>query len=169
MHASNYVVYSLFCVLRWLLLGQVKRLTVDERIKYAKMIMAHLHYDQDEAVRIAREEWGVRTKHSNARVGYLNSAFWNDRDTDDVCNGMNMHLFLDWLQAQDPMVYLPDAYIMPGRLSILLRGMGKAFGIRMRMSELWAAEADAFLKSQGIHYTPPICKKDKAENMNQGR
>jgi len=140
----------------------VKRLTVDQRIKYAKMILAHLHYDKEETVRIARQEWGVITKHMKPDIGYLNSAFWNDRDTDDVCSGMNMHLFLDWLQSQDPMVHLPDEYIMPGRLSILLRGMGKAFGVRMRMSELWASEAEAFLKSQGVDYAPPLSKKGAA-------
>lgn len=148
--------------------GQVKRLTIDQRIKYAKMILAHLHYDKDEAVRIAYEEWGVVTQHMNPEIGYKSSAFWNDRDTDDITNGMNMHLFLDWIQSQDPMLNLPDEYVMPGRLNILLRGMGKAFGLRMRMSELWADEAQAFLNSQGVDYVPPIAKTKTVTSIGNG-
>lgn len=57
------------------------------------------------------------------------------------------------------MIKLPDAYVIPGRVSVLLRGMGKAFGLKLRMSELWSTEADQFLKSQNINYIPPICKQ----------
>ena len=39
---------------------------------------------------------------------------------------------------------------MAGRLNVLLRGMAKAFGIQMKMSEFWKKEAEIFLISQGI-------------------
>jgi hypothetical protein len=34
-------------------------------------------------------------------------------------------------------------------MNILLRGMGKAFGLRLRMGEMWSQEAAAFLAQQG--------------------
>ena len=57
----------------------MKRLTVDQRIKYAKMILAHLHYDKEETVRIARQEWGVITKHMKpfSLTGYNHRIRWS--------------------------------------------------------------------------------------------
>lgn len=141
--------------------GQVKRLDVAERLIYAKCILAHLHYDREEVARLCFDECKIITGKSDRNIAYLNSAFWNDRDTDDVCRGMNIQSFLDWCQAQDPMIDLPDAYIFPGRVSVLLRGMGKAFGLKMRMSELWADEAQSLLTAKGVDYVPPICKTKK--------
>jgi len=70
----------------------------------------------------------------------------------DICQGMNISTFIDFLEAADPMVQLPEAYLLATRMSFLLRGMGKAFGLQLRMSEMWKQEAQAFLKSQGIDY-----------------
>jgi hypothetical protein len=50
---------------------------------------------------------------------------------------MNIKSFIDWLEAQDPMVQLPEQYLLAGRLSLLLRGVGNAFGISIRMSKMW--------------------------------
>ena len=32
-------------------------------------------------------------------IGYLFSAFYNDRMTEDVCQGMNIKSFVDWLEV----------------------------------------------------------------------
>lgn len=132
--------------------GQVKVMSVQERIVYAKLILALARDNVSEVQRIHFEEQGVRTKKSNPEMGYLFSAFYNDRDSPDVCKGMNIASFIDYLEREDPMVALPEAYIMAGRVSIMMRGMGKAFGLQLRMSKLWEQEAAAFLKSQGIDY-----------------
>ena len=42
----------------------------------------------------------------NSNIAYRMSCFYNDRDTDDVCNGMNMKTFIDWMEDQDPMIQL---------------------------------------------------------------
>jgi hypothetical protein len=49
-------------------------------------------------------------------------------------------------------VRIPEEYIMAGRMNILLRGMGKAFGLQLRMGEMWRHEAAAFLTQHGITY-----------------
>jgi aarF domain-containing kinase len=132
--------------------GQVKKMTLKERITYAKLILAHSRGDVDEIVRIHFHELGTKTKNLDKEVGYLMSCFYNDRDTDDVCRGMNIAEFIDWLEAKDPMVRVPEEYIFVSRVNLMIRGMGKAFGIKLRMSKLWEQEAKAFLDSQGIEY-----------------
>ena len=132
--------------------GQVKKMTLKERINYAKLIIAHSRGDVEEIVRIHFHELGTVTKKQDEKVAYLMSSFHNDRDTDDVCQGKSLPTFIDWLEAQDPMVRLPEEYIFAYRVNIMLRGMGKAFGVRFRMSKMWENEAKKFLESQGIHY-----------------
>jgi aarF domain-containing kinase len=132
--------------------GQVKAMTVEERIKYAKLIIAHSRGDKKEVVRIHFDELGTITKNRDFETAYLFSAFYNDRNTPDVCGDMNISNFIDYLQSRDPMVQLPEEYIFAARVSILLRGMGKAFGLDLKMSEMWKDEAKKFLNSQDIDY-----------------
>ena len=132
--------------------GQVKTMTIQQRIIYAKLIVALARDDKAEIQRIHFEEQGVRTKYMDKEMAYLFSCFYNDRDTPDVCGTMHIANFIDYLEAKDPMVQLPDAYIMASRVSVMMRGMGKAFGLQLRMSKLWEEEALAFLKTQGIDY-----------------
>lgn len=132
--------------------GQVKTMSVQERIIYAKLILALARDDRAEIERIHFQEQGVVTKKNDPRIGYLFACFYNDRDSPDVCGDLNIASFIDYLESEDPMVKLPEAYIMASRVNIMMRGMGKAFGLQLRMSKLWEQEAADFLKSQGIDY-----------------
>lgn len=132
--------------------GQVKTMTEEQRIKYAMMILAHSNNDKSEIIRLHYDVLGTKTKYRKEDIGYLMSCFYNDRDTDDVTNGLSIASFIDYLEAQDPMVQVPEDYIMACRVSIMLRGLGKAFGLRLRMAPLWAGEANAFLKDQKVEY-----------------
>lgn len=132
--------------------GQVKTMTKEQRIKYAKLILAHARGDKQEIIRMHFDELKVKTKYRNPDVGYLLSCFYNDRDTPDIMQGMNISLFVDWAQRKDPVIELPEDYLFASRMSLLLRGMGKAFGLKMRMSLLWQHEAREFLKAENIAY-----------------
>lgn len=132
--------------------GQMKTMTEEDRVKYAKLIIAHARGDKDEVVRIHFDEQGTITKHRNTEVAYLMSSFYNDRDTKDVCGDMNLASFIDWLEAQDPMVQLPEQYLFAARSSLMLRGMGKAFGLKIRIAKMWENEARAYLNSKGVEY-----------------
>lgn len=94
----------------------------------------------------------TRTKYMNRDIGYLMSAFYNDRNTNDVTSGKNLATFIDWLEAEDPMIEIPQNYIFAARVSLLLRGMGNAFGLQLSMANMWKGNAEAFLKSQNIDY-----------------
>jgi predicted unusual protein kinase regulating ubiquinone biosynthesis (AarF/ABC1/UbiB family) len=124
----------------------------EERVIYAKLILALARDDRHEVQRIHFQEQGAVTQHTCPDTAYLFACFYNDRDTPDICRGMNIANFIDFLEARDPMVRVPEAYIMASRVSIMMRGMGKAFGLQLRVSKLWEQEAAAYLKSQGIDY-----------------
>lgn len=64
--------------------------------------------------------------------------------------GMNVHRFLEYLHETDPVVHLPDEFVMVGRISVLLRGMGAAFGLHVSVAKEWRAAAEDLLRSQGL-------------------
>ena len=77
-----------------------------------------------EIVRIHFHELGTVTRKMDPEVGYLMSSFYNDRDTEDICQGRHIQSFIDWLESRDPMVTLPEHFIFVSRVNIMLRGMG---------------------------------------------
>jgi predicted unusual protein kinase regulating ubiquinone biosynthesis (AarF/ABC1/UbiB family) len=127
-------------------------MTLAQRITYAKLILAHSRNDKEEVIRIHFKELGTLTKYSRPDIAYLMSAIYNDRDTEEITQGKNIAEFLDWLESEDPMILLPEDYLFVSRVNLLLRGMGKAFGLKMKMSTLWEKEAKMLLDSQGIQY-----------------
>ena len=132
--------------------GQVKRMKVSDRIIYAKLIIALDKEDRAEVVRIMKDEMHVRTKNMNDDVLYRTAAFFNCRDSDDVTMGMNVSEFMDWLETTDPVRKINDEFVMVGRVSVLLRGVANAFGMKIRISRYWREEAERFLKAQQIEY-----------------
>jgi len=125
--------------------GSSVRVSVEDRRGLAKFIIA---IAKDDAAEVVRNyiELGIRTKHMNPEILYKAAAFWYDRDTPDVTGEMNVHHFTEWMHEQDPVENLPDTVIMPGRVSVMLRGMGAAMGIKLRTAPCWAAEAEHFLR-----------------------
>ena len=130
--------------------GQVKTLPLHWRITYAKLIKAHAKGNREEIIRLHFNEIGTKTKYSDPEVAYLMSSFYNDRDS--VAGNLNMKSFIDKMQELDPMIQIPDEMVMVCRMNLLLRGMGKAFGVQLRMSKMWEADAAALLKREGVHY-----------------
>lgn len=132
--------------------GQVKKMTVEDRIIYAKLIIAISRDDREEVVRIMTDEVGFRTKNMNPDIIYRTAVFFNCRDSDDITLGMNVSKFMDWLEHSDPVRKINDEFVMVGRVSVLLRGMANAFGLKVRVSDYWKEEAQVFLRSQRIDY-----------------
>lgn len=133
-------------------MGQIKRISLEERIIFAKLIIAHARRDKEEVVRLHFDEVGTVTKYKNKDIAYLMSSFYNDRNTKDICGEMNIASFIDYCESIDPMVQLPENYIMLARSSLMLRGFGNAFGLELSVAELWREAAEKFLKRQNIDY-----------------
>lgn len=128
--------------------GQVKRMTLEDRIKYAKLIIG-LADNDDQRILQAFKDIGVKTKYMKPDILLKTARFWNDRDTVDVTNGLNVQLFMEWLHEQDPVVELPDEFVMASRVSILLRGMGNAFQLQLSTAKAWKPYAEALLRQHG--------------------
>ena len=128
--------------------GQVKRMEVAHRVTYARLIVALALDRRAEVVRLHFDEVGVRTRHRNESVGYLAAAFYHDRDTEDVMGGLDPVGFMEALEAADPMVRLPEPYLLAMRGNMILRGVASVMGIKLRMRRMWLAEAQAFLRQQ---------------------
>lgn len=126
--------------------GQVKSMTEYDRYLYAKMLLAHYKYDKDEVADIYFNKTRTKTKYSKRDIAYLYSSFYFDRDTDDVTNGMSIPTFIDWLQDQDPILSIDEEFITIGRVNLMIRGLGKAFGMKLRMSELWKESAENYIE-----------------------
>ena len=125
--------------------GSCVSLPMEHRQRLARLMISLLSPNPLDAVRVYSQEMGVKTKNMRSDILYKMAAFWYDRDSDDVTGGMNVHSFTEWLHVQDPVTFLPDEYVMPGRVSVLLRGMGAAFGIKIQTAHAWAPHARACL------------------------
>jgi aarF domain-containing kinase len=134
--------------------GQLKEMSLSRRISFAKLILAHARNDKAEIIRLHFDpnEIGTISKFKKEEMGYLLSTVQVDRMTKEVMGDKNIVELLDWIEAQDPMVKQAEEFLFAYHVSILLRGMGNAFGIQLRMSKQWEAEAKAFLKSQNVEY-----------------
>lgn len=129
--------------------GQVKALPLDFRLKYARMIVALADGDNAEAVRVATDEIGLRTRRNDPEVLWRLLAVQHDRDTSDVTKGLNLQLFMEWAEARDPMVFTPPDLVFPGRVTLMMRGFGNAFRLQLSVARLWREQAAALLREHG--------------------
>ena len=103
--------------------GQTKRLPLDTRLSFAKLLVALCVDDRLEVARLVRQEFGGSSKRSDDDITWRLAAFWLDRDTEDVTGKRNLQEFLDWCEATDPLITTADDIVMVSRVSMLLRGM----------------------------------------------
>lgn len=132
--------------------GQVKHIPYDIRVKYAKTIIALARDDTAEVARVMFEEFGCVTTHMNPDIAWRMCAFWNDRDSDDITEGRNIQSFMDWCEARDPQISINDDMVMCSRVSVMMRGIGNAFGLKIRTATAWEPIAQQFLRGEGIEY-----------------
>jgi aarF domain-containing kinase len=125
--------------------GQCKRFSDAERRELAELIVA-LADDDRERIIAASVAMGARTKKMDPDVLYRLACFWYDRDDAQLMLGLNLSDFLDEMERRDGVVAVTDRHMLAGRASILLRGMGHAFKIDMRMAPLWRTAAEKVLQ-----------------------
>lgn len=133
--------------------GQVKHIDLRTRISYAKLIIALDEQNQDEVCRIVQNELGCKSKYMRKDICYRIAAFWSDRDTRDITGGRNIAEFMDWAEAEDPVVSVAQDIVMACRVNVMMRGMANAFHLRLRMAPVWRPYAEKLLRVHGEeHY-----------------
>ncbi|CAM9270428.1 unnamed protein product [Discosporangium mesarthrocarpum] len=127
--------------------GQVKHMTLPDRVKLARLVVA-LAEDDKEAVVGAYTDMGFKTKRMDPDVAYRHAKCIFDTDHKDDLGGMNVQLYREELQKIDPIEIMPDEYVMAARVAALLRGLGYALKYKPSAAKMWEPQARALLKSQ---------------------
>lgn len=128
----------------------MKRWSLDERVTYAKFMMAMMSDETSVLVNMLRNNLGIRTKNDKEDVIYRFGCFWHDRDSEDIMQGLNVQLFMEALEREDAIVSINEEFVMAARCSILLRGMANAFGINVKVSDYWGPAGKRFLQKRNI-------------------
>lgn len=108
--------------------GQVGRISKEDTVKYARMIVALADDNREEVARLLVEEMGYVTRTTNSDHIWRWAAFYMDRDSDDVTGGEMPMTFMEHLDRIVPFSYVPPTWVMSVRLALILRSFGHAFG-----------------------------------------
>ena len=74
-----------------------------------------------------------------ARVGY-------DQDSRELTHGKHIQVFMEDLNALDPIEEFPREFLMVARASILLRGLAHALHQKRSVAKIWRPIAERVLR-----------------------
>nr|CCA27146.1 glycoside hydrolase putative [Albugo laibachii Nc14] len=110
--------------------GQVKRISLEHRIKLAKLTVALAEGSKEDIVHALTVGMGVRSAKMNPYFLEKQARLMFDRDDLSITEGRNVQNFVEYLDLIDQIVEVPDEYIMAFRTSLLLRGFSYALHYR---------------------------------------
>jgi predicted unusual protein kinase regulating ubiquinone biosynthesis (AarF/ABC1/UbiB family) len=130
-------------------MGQIKTLTVDERLHLSRIYRCLALGDKKELRRMAIER-GYESKHLDEDVIFQMTKFALDSDGPEVIgHGTNLQKFLEEMFEKDPWSRTDNSLIMPCRLAFMLRGIGLQLNHAIRISTYWNPIARKALKDAG--------------------
>lgn len=127
--------------------GQVKELTKSERLLMCRIIIALANDDRTEIIRLMKES-GFKSKYMDENVIYKYAKVSYDEDNDELTDGKHIQMFMEDLQALDPIEKLPEQFIMVGRTSIMLRGLAHALQQSCSVAKAWKPIAQQVLRDE---------------------
>jgi len=127
--------------------GQVKDISKEERLLLCKIVIALANDDKDSLVKHMAEA-GYKSKNMDREVMYKFAKVSYDEDDEELLEGMHIQLFLDDLEARDPVSSLPEPYIMVGRTSVILRGLAHALRQPRSIAKAWESIAQKVLEAE---------------------
>ena len=139
--------------------GQVKELSTEARLKFARLICALARAQPGNAAHrraVAAEmlACGMRTRHCNPDVMYEYALLYFDRDDKLATRGKHIQAYLDTLEAVDPQGSTSEDYVMVARCSLMLRGLGHILNQHRSAAKAWAPIAERVLREAGQEYVP---------------
>ena len=81
-------------------------------------------------------------------VFYLYAKANYDKISDEITGGKHVQLFMEDLEARDPIVQLPKEFLMASRCSILLRGLAHALHQERGVAKAWRPIAEQVLMQE---------------------
>eukprot|EP01066_Platyproteum_vivax_P013805 Platyproteum_vivax@DN6233_c0_g1_i2.p1 len=136
--------------------GQVKFITPDQQLQLARLIDALAVNNLEVAARIFSDDIGVKTTYKDPWALQSRALMCIDRDDTTILGGLNVQQFFEKLDTVDPVVSMPDDYVMAFRLSLLLRGMGYVLGYPVSTAKAWHKLALKVVKDHNVEPTPPM-------------
>jgi len=127
--------------------GQVKFLSKQDRLLFAALIIALADDDRKRIVQLMKEA-GFRSQGMDEDVIYRYAKVYYDEDNPDLTGGDHIQVFVEKLQAIDPIMNIPDQFIMIGRTSIMLRGLGHALHQSRSIAKSWKPLAEKVLAEE---------------------
>lgn len=121
--------------------GQCKRLTLEERIKVARLLLSVADNAPDETVASHFRDLGIQTKNDSTRflAEFARLMFGSFQPE---------HLNHSWhrdLHQEDKVLYFPNELSMVYRTSILLRGLAMSLQLNVSVGEQWRHHAQSVL------------------------
>lgn len=132
--------------------GQVMFLSKEDRLLFAALIIALADDDREKIVQLMKVA-GFQSKNMNEDVIYRYAKVYYDDDNPEITGGDHIQVFVEKLQAIDPIINIPDQFIMIGRTSIMLRGLGHALHQHRSIAKSWKPLAEKVLSQESLHST----------------
>ena len=125
--------------------GQTKSLTKEARHLFCKIIIALDEDNKEEIVKLVREA-GYRSEKMDPECMYLYARVGYDQDSRKLTGGKHIQMFMEELNARDPIEQFPTDYLMVARTSVLLRGLAHVLHQRRSVAKIWRPIAERVLK-----------------------
>ncbi|KAF0716465.1 Aste57867_2834 [Aphanomyces stellatus] len=117
--------------------GQVKHLTKEQRKSLARLVVALAEGTEADVARSVVQDVGVKTAKMDPYVLEKMGRTMMDRDDRAITEGMNIQLFVEYLQKRDPITEQIDDFVMAYRVSLLLRGLSNALRYEVSHANMW--------------------------------
>lgn len=127
--------------------GQVKRLPKETRIAFCKLIVALADEDRDEIIRLLKQ-LGYKSRDMDENNIYLYAKVGYDQDNYELLGGKHIQVFMEELQAKDPIEALPRDLLMVSRASIMLRGLAHSLHQSRSVAKAWRPIAEKVLQDE---------------------
>lgn len=92
------------------------------------------------------KEAGFKSERMDEEVMYLYAKVGYDMDTKELTNGKHIQMFMEDIQARDPIISLPKDFMMVSRASLFLRGLAHALHQSRSVAKSWRPIAERVLR-----------------------
>lgn len=125
----------------------MKQLPKETRIDFCKLIIALADDDRNEIIRLMKK-LGYKSRDMDEDNIYLYAKVGYDQDNYELLGGKHIQVFMEELQAKDPIEALPRDLLMASRASIMLRGLAHSLHQSRSVAKAWKPIAEKVLKEE---------------------
>jgi predicted unusual protein kinase regulating ubiquinone biosynthesis (AarF/ABC1/UbiB family) len=125
--------------------GSTKQISKEMRHLFCKIVIALANDDRDEIAKLMTKA-GFRSDKMDPEVIYLYTKVHYDEDNEELTGGKHVQLFVEDLQARDPIRAIPEDFCLISAASIRLRGLAHAVHQPRSLAKEWKKIAAQVLR-----------------------